>query len=486
MLRDIPTSFDDNIKGVANMSPVSSLSGSEFGKSSIDLVTQVTDYYNSIGNFVVTKYGNVQLTRNGVKASIAHGIGRKKAIAFKAVPDVLQSGIMVDYQNNWKSRGYNTAVIAAPIVIANDEYFMAVVIEEHKKDNSYYLHEVALKRIKDTSAFKTGTPSGLTPSAKVSYIYSILRDLQNSNTSPQKNQSRDADYLSAVERGDMETAQRMVDEAAEHALFDSKIRGKDEKLLRMYHATDAEFNIFDLVMHGGENGTGEGLGIYLIDNKDSASRYGDRIVESYVDVKRPAKTWEKTITRAELADLIRAAVEKDAREMVEDEGYASLDEAKKDTWITNYVAQNDLANMDHAYKVAAEKLDRDNDRDIIRGLSFATGAVWRNQDMVSFYRDVVTPTIGVDGFWVRYKGKNGEYENVILAFDSSQVKSADPVTYDDNGDVIPLSQRFNAENQDIRYQDRYDFDDDLFGESSVESVIATALGTLRLLRSRLP
>ena len=31
------------------------------------------------------------------------------------------------------------------------------------------------------------------------------------------------------------------------------------------------------------------------------------------------------------------------------------------------------------------------------------------------------------------------------------IKSADPVTYDDKGNVIPLSQRFNSENDDIRY-----------------------------------
>ncbi len=37
-----------------------------------------------------------------------------------------------------------------------------------------------------------------------------------------KYDSRDADYLSAVERGDMETAQRMVDEAAERAFANSK------------------------------------------------------------------------------------------------------------------------------------------------------------------------------------------------------------------------------------------------------------------------
>lgn len=39
---------------------------------------------------------------------------------------------------------------------------------------------------------------------------------------------------------------------------------------------------------------------------------------------------------------------------------------------------------------------------------------------------------------------------------SEQIKSADPVTYDDNGNVIPLSERFNPENKDIRYKKRID------------------------------
>lgn len=35
--------------------------------------------------------------------------------------------------------------------------------------------------------------------------------------------------------------------------------------------------------------------------------------------------------------------------------------------------------------------------------------------------------------------------------DSSQIKSADPFTYDDEGNLIPLSERFNPKNNDIRY-----------------------------------
>ena len=49
-----------------------------------------------------------------------------------------------------------------------------------------------------------------------------------------------------------------------------------------------------------------------------------------------------------------------------------------------------------------------------------------------------------------YEGVNNEDEEYI-AFNSEQIKSADPVTYDDKGNVIPLSERFKDDNKDIRY-----------------------------------
>lgn len=41
--------------------------------------------------------------------------------------------------------------------------------------------------------------------------------------------------------------------------------------------------------------------------------------------------------------------------------------------------------------------------------------------------------------------------NIYGVFDPSQIKSADPVTYDDSGNIIPLSQRFDSSKEDIRY-----------------------------------
>ena len=54
-----------------------------------------------------------------------------------------------------------------------------------------------------------------------------------------------------------------------------------------------------------------------------------------------------------------------------------------------------------------------------------------------------------------YDGFVDEFGSEIVIFDAinaeSKIKSADPVTYDEQGNVIPLSQRFNPETPDIRY-----------------------------------
>ena len=48
------------------------------------------------------------------------------------------------------------------------------------------------------------------------------------------------------------------------------------------------------------------------------------------------------------------------------------------------------------------------------------------------------------------------YGDDYIVYDSSQFKSSDPVTYDDSGNVIPLSERFNTDEADIRYSIRED------------------------------
>ena len=54
---------------------------------------------------------------------------------------------------------------------------------------------------------------------------------------------------------------------------------------------------------------------------------------------------------------------------------------------------------------------------------------------------------GYDGIELSLFGKPHE----IMVFDPSQIKSADPITKDNKGNIIPLSERFNPGSDDIRY-----------------------------------
>lgn len=50
--------------------------------------------------------------------------------------------------------------------------------------------------------------------------------------------------------------------------------------------------------------------------------------------------------------------------------------------------------------------------------------------------------------------------DIYIIFDPNNVKSADPITYDDSGNIIPLSKRFNENEKDIRYSISKKFYDD--------------------------
>ena len=64
---------------------------------------------------------------------------------------------------------------------------------------------------------------------------------------------------------------------------------------------------------------------------------------------------------------------------------------------------------------------------------------------------------------VRFSEKNTDAEYLELA--KNQVKSADLVTYDGDGNIIPLSERFNKENDDIRFSEKDSSIYDIMGEN---------------------
>lgn len=165
------------------MEPVATLTGKEFPKSKKGLVEQVGEYFESLNNFVHNdELGDVVLNKRGIKSSISHGLGRNKAISFASVPNVIQNGKIIDYQVDWKGRGYDTAVLSAPITINGEQYLQAIVVKRAEGSQSYYLHEVITEK-RASSPIKTGTTEiGSTPSdAPGPLLISILQKVQNIN-----------------------------------------------------------------------------------------------------------------------------------------------------------------------------------------------------------------------------------------------------------------------------------------------------------------
>ncbi len=63
----------------------------------------------------------------------------------------------------------------------------------------------------------------------------------------------------------------------------------------------------------------------------------------------------------------------------------------------------------------------------------------------------VLQQMGYDGIVARNYDGNTNPVNQYVVFDSNKIKSADPVTYDNDGNVIPISERFDQTKDDIRY-----------------------------------
>ena len=181
--------MQQNMAEVAQMEPVVTLGGQEFDLNAGPLADQVTEYFNGLGNQVENSVlGTITLNRRGVKDSLSHGIGRLKAMAFYAVPDVLEKGKIIDYQKDWKSRSYDTFVLAAPIRVANGrsagEYYIGAIAIRAEASQRYYLHELITQK-REVEPFKTGAPLTSSTPGGATYptLTSILERVREINRS---------------------------------------------------------------------------------------------------------------------------------------------------------------------------------------------------------------------------------------------------------------------------------------------------------------
>lgn len=192
-------------------------------------------------------------------------------------------------------------------------------------------------------------------------------------TSANVNKNNKNTYSAAVATGDMATAQKLVDQAAEAAGYSVKA----------YHGTSNNFWTFEKGHKRTRGHLNLGDGFYFAADRSMAENYTStsRVVDGYLKLENPYTIYG---TRFYNDDLQKIA---------------------------------EQSGMEVTYENVSDVLQH----------------------------------MGYDGVIARNYDGNTNPVTQYVVFDSSQIKSADPVTYDDNGKVIPLSERFNSQKEDIRY-----------------------------------
>ena len=328
---------------------------------------------------------------------------------------------------------------------------------------------------------------------------------------------RDSSYMDAVNRGDMEAAQKMVDEAAKKAGY----------TVKAYHGTTG-FGFTKVDTSKGD----DGISFFATDSVETAGTYsGTQDVKKIAGASKQTEEERDTIITEiysaanDLAEHcnrtlgIRGWVDYDyfdrqISESIDDLEYGvKASDVKTDflsfcddlfyTFTANYYdtvyddadhlgweewedteeyaeLADDFYNRVDRISEKFSLLDYDSSQGIYdlyantEGL-FEIDAQGKRWNAIPFesssgsylvntrrlasyakaegYKGVKITNVFDDG------GKSSTHQSkpatVYIFFNpQEQVKSADTVTYDDNGNVIPLSERFKSENDDIRYSVR--------------------------------
>lgn len=131
----------ENIHQIEEMEPVATVEGTEI-QGNEKATDRVMGFLKKIGGKVTRPgFGDVLFSKSKVKNSLlGHGFGEAKVELFASVPAVIQSGKQINYTANWKGRGYDSYMFAAPVEYRGETaYVTAIVIRDNA--NRYYLHE---------------------------------------------------------------------------------------------------------------------------------------------------------------------------------------------------------------------------------------------------------------------------------------------------------------------------------------------------------
>ena len=181
-----------------------------------------------------TEAGKVFIDKRSVKDSVSHGVGQAKLDAITSLVDGFENATYMGSMTDSNGIDLGNHYFAYPINYKGAKNYVFCRTREDENTHRLYVHEVFLESELKKDAHHTAASEK--PHGGILLYRDILSDVlnakvqQNSESATENENNlysvtpqQDAAYMDAVSRGDMETAQRMVNEAAKRAMPDTKV-----------------------------------------------------------------------------------------------------------------------------------------------------------------------------------------------------------------------------------------------------------------------
>ncbi len=313
-----------------------------------------------------------------------------------------------------------------------------------------YTTEEEFRKDQDAHLVEPGSEYDWTPKGKVGYLLGNPEAVEPYELSSRGIVSRDirrmpeaadADHRAAEQAGDMETARKMVDEAATKA-------GKVKAAHGM--VGELEGNTFDRRRVGSRSGVSRG-GFSFTTDTDAAKAYAHSSHE-----ESDVLWWAQKVNEIleAIPETSQAEVDGTSIKEVEwDTGAMDLDEDAL-AQIPDDIRYYSDAIREHEPEAAA-KLDslaersppQDQEGQVLE-VYLSLNKPQTVQASIGAFGEDLSGVRATPESDVIVEIDNGE--RVYYVHSPSSIKSADPFTYDDQGNLIPLSERFDTRSDDIR------------------------------------
>ncbi len=234
----------------------------------------------------------------------------------------------------------------------------------------------------------------------------------------------------------------------------------------VYHGTDAEFNKFNLNYFGKTDRGFYGIGFYFTPSPENAKDYG-KLKSFYLKINNPfilpdAGTMGHLSiydARDKLADLYNMPELKTIRTIPQGYHLKTIehDESNWGGAGTFYAVHPNPDLYDSPKEIYGQNKHTPLEaiisfHDDINEVSINSGCLnWLLQD---FDRDSLTKILaekGYDGLIIEDAEFDIGHPKEYIVWNPEQIKSTARITKDDSGNVIPLSNRMDSNNPDVRY-----------------------------------